>query len=446
MTPDELAERLQDLLRRELDDPSLEVGGLRRLTGGASRETWAFEAAGDRFILQRERTGSPRTGAMAVEASMLRAAAGAGVPVAPLVSASGEPGDLGAGYLVSRFVDGETIARKILRDDQFATARPRLAADCGRALAAIHSIPTDAVPDLQRTDQVAQYRQVLDDFGDPHPTFEHAFRWLEANRPPSSGDAVVHGDFRLGNLMVGPEGLEAVIDWELAHIGDPMEDLGWLCTRAWRFGSPLPVGGVGSYEQLFDAYADASGRPVDRDVARWWEVLGTLKWGIMCIMQARAHLEGMSRSMELAAIGRRVCENEHDLLLLLEPAALAAAIARPVPDAGGAAGLHGRPTAAELLEAVREWVAGDVRESASGRVAFHSRVAENVLATLEREAAMGPAMEADHAGRLASLGVADDHAFAAGVRDGSLTGDEVVRAMAESVVDKLRVANPRWFA
>jgi aminoglycoside phosphotransferase (APT) family kinase protein len=452
VTPDELADRLQDLLRRELDDPDLEVGGLRRLTGGASRETWAFEAAGDRFILQRERTGSPRTGAMAIEATMLRAAADAGVPVPPLVSASGrpggpgDPGGLGAGYLVSRFVDGETIARKILRDDTFAGARDRLAADCGRALAAIHSIPTDAVPGLERTDQVAQYRQVLDDFGDPHPTFEHAFRWLEANRPPSSGDAVVHGDFRLGNLLVGPDGLEAVIDWELAHIGDPMEDLGWLCTRAWRFGSDAPVAGVGPYDQLFDAYAAASGRPVDRDVVLWWEVLGTLKWGIMCIMQARAHLEGLSRSMELAAIGRRVCENEHDLLLLLEPGALAAAVGRPAPSSGEAPGLHGRPTAAELLEAVREWVAGDVREQASGRVGFHSRVAENVLATLEREVTMGPSMEADHRERLASLGVADERAFAAGVRDGSLRGDEAVRAMAESVVDKLRVANPRWFA
>jgi aminoglycoside phosphotransferase (APT) family kinase protein len=445
VTPDELADRLTDLLRRELGDPGLEVADLRRLTGGASRETWAFEAAGERYVLQRERAGSPRTGAMDTEAALLRAAAAAGVPVAALVSADGSGSALGAGHLVARFIDGETIARKILRDDDFASARQRLAGDCGRALAAIHSIPADTVPGLARTDQVAQYREVLDGFGDPHPAFEHAFRWLEANRPPATGEALVHGDFRLGNLMVGPDGLEAVVDWELAHVGDPMEDLGWLCTRAWRFGGGQPVGGFGSYEQLFDAYAEASGRPVDRDVVRWWEVLGTLKWGIMCIMQARAHLEGLSRSMELAAIGRRVCENEHDLLLLLEPDALAAAVARPAPGGGGAPGLHGRPTAAELLEAVREWVAGDVREQASGRVGFHSRVAENVLATLEREATMGPAMEAEHRERLASLGVADDHAFAAGVRDGSLQGDEVVRAMAESVVDKLRVANPRWF-
>jgi hypothetical protein len=225
-----------------------------------------------------------------------------------------------------------------------------------------------------------------------------------------------------------------------------MEDLGWLCTRAWRFGSDQPVAGVGPYEQLFEAYAEASGRPVDPDVVRWWEVLGSLKWGIMCILQSRAHLEGLSRSMELAAVGRRVCENEHDLLLLLEPDALSAAVARPLPVGEPRPGLFGRPTAGELLEAVREWIAGDVRDAATGRVAFHSRVGENLIALLEREAAMGPVMEADHARRLAALGVADDHGFAAGVRDGSLEGPAVVRAMAESVVDKLRVSNPRWFA
>jgi aminoglycoside phosphotransferase (APT) family kinase protein len=128
---------------------------------------------------------------------------------------------------------------------------------------------------------------------------------------------VVHGDFRHGNFIVGPEGLKAVLDWELAHLGDPMEDLGWLCVKAWRFGARLPVGGFGAYDQLFVAYSTAAGVEVDPDAVHWWEVLGTLKWGVMCIMQASTHLNGFSRSVELAAIGRRVCENEYDLLELL---------------------------------------------------------------------------------------------------------------------------------
>ncbi|MBV8303223.1 MAG: phosphotransferase family protein, partial [Acidimicrobiia bacterium] len=186
-------------------------------------------------------------------------------------------------------------------------------------LAAIHSIPVDRVPGLNaEIDAVATWRAMLDGLGQPHPTFELALRWLDDLRPPGTGAAVVHGDFRNGNLIVGPEGLRAVLDWELAHVGDPMEDLGWLCVRAWRFGvGDRPVGGFGARADLYAAYGRASGRAVEPDVVRWWEVLGTLKWGVMCIAQAFTHLSGTVRSVELAAIGRRVCENEWDLLELI---------------------------------------------------------------------------------------------------------------------------------
>ena len=204
-----------------------------------------------------------------------------------------------------------------VRDEEWAPVRPKLAAQCGEALAAIHRIPIDAAPELEHQDQVIQFRDALDLLDEPHPAFELGFRWLERNRPPSERVGVVHGDFRLGNLIVGPDGLRAVLDWEIAHLGDPMEDLGWLCVKAWRFGAHPPVGGVGEYDELFGAYSAAAGVKVDPDAVHWWEVLGTLKWGVMCIMQASTHLNGFTRSVELAAIGRRVCENEHDLLQLL---------------------------------------------------------------------------------------------------------------------------------
>jgi len=301
------------------------IDGLRRLSGGASRETWSFEAVGDdgtkrKLILRRDPPGATRLAnrpGMTMEAQLLAAAAKSGVPVPEIVATSDDPAVLGAAFLVMTHVDGETIPRRILRDDQFAEARPKLAAQCGTVLAALHRIPVDEVPELVGEDQVAQYRAVLDSVHEPHPTFELAFRWLEANRPTLSKDVVVHGDFRHGNLMIGPEGLRAVLDWELAHLGDPMEDLGWLCVRAWRFGAPKPVGGFGDYDELIDAYEAAGGGPVDRDALLWWETLGTLKWGIMCIMQAFTHTSGAVRSVELAAIGRRVCEQEWDLLNML---------------------------------------------------------------------------------------------------------------------------------
>jgi len=291
------------------------VTSLTHLSGGASRETGRFEADDRPLILQRQRAGDERD--LAVEIAALRAGHAAGVPTASIVTASTDSNELGAPYMILQHVDGETTPRKILRDDEFAEARVALPAQLASALVGIHSLDPATIPGIVDVDQIERYREVLDTVGEPHPTFELAFKWLAESRPPPSARTVVHGDFRLGNVIVGRDGLRAVLDWELVHLGDPMEDLGWMCVKAWRFGSPLPVAGVGEYERLFEAYEAAGGAAIDADVVRWWEVLGTLKWGIMCIMQANAHLSGVARSHELAAIGRRVCENEHDLFVAL---------------------------------------------------------------------------------------------------------------------------------
>lgn len=315
---DELGRALAEVLGAE------RVEGLVRLSGGASRETWAFDAIdGDGvrpLILQRARAGAVRGAGMAIEAALLRAARQRGVPVPEVVATDADAhpvSPLGPSWVVVARLEGETIPRRILRDDDYAEARPQLAAQCGTALAGIHAIPVDDVAGLDQPDQVSQYRDLLDELGEPHPAFELGFRWLEANKPAPARPTVVHGDFRNGNLMIGPDGLRAVLDWELAHVGDPLEDLGWLCVRSWRFGAEPRVGGFGTVDELVEAYESASGTTVDREALAWWEVLGTLKWGIMCIVQAATHRSGAVRSVELAAIGRRVCEVEHDLLLLL---------------------------------------------------------------------------------------------------------------------------------
>jgi hypothetical protein len=204
---------------------------------------------------------------------------------------------------------------------------------------------------------------------------------------------LVHGDFRLGNLVVGPEGLRAVLDWELTHAGNPAEDLGWLCVKAWRFGAAAPVAGLGSREDLLSAYRDSGGADIGLDELRWWEILGTLRWAAICMTQAWTHLSGRQRSVELAAIGRRVCEQEWDLLLLLDAeSAKRAARNRPRPAGTGrtAAAPYGRPTATELLEAVREFLTGSVMPATSGQMAFHARVAANALGIVARELELGP--------------------------------------------------------
>jgi aminoglycoside phosphotransferase (APT) family kinase protein len=303
------------------------VDGLRRLSGGASRETWSFDAstAGgghQALVLRRDPGGHTGQNSRQVEYALLQCAHAHGVLV-PRVELLLEPDDgLGHGFVMQR-VEGETIPRRILRDDDYVGARSLLAAQCGAQAAAIHAIPTSALPQLPvlgAREQIAQYRETLDNLGEPHPAFELGLRWLEDHAPPRRDErpVLVHGDFRNGNIVVGTDGLRAVLDWELAHLGDPVEDLGWLCVKSWRFGAKEPVGGFGGYPELLDAYEAVSGRSVELGELRYWEVLGTLKWGVICQLQAWLHISGGVRSVELASLGRRVAEMEWDLLTTLD--------------------------------------------------------------------------------------------------------------------------------
>jgi len=410
------------------------VTELRRLVGGASREVWSFRLDERRLVLRRDPPGAVAwgEGGMEQEGALLRAAARARMKVPEVLAC-------GPSFLVLSWVDGETLARRILRDEGFATARHRLVSHFAEQLALLHTrVTPDQVPSVQLTDPVGDVRRRLDAMGEPHPAVELGLRWLEENRPPSRDDAVVlHGDFRLGNVMVDADGLAAVLDWELSHLGDPLQDLGWLCVRSWRFGARLPVAGLGTYEELAQAYEAAGGGPVDRDALHWWEVLGTLTWGVMCMVQARSHLEGGVRSVELAAIGRRACEVDLDLLDLLPGGEVHPEVL--TPEASPVLGSHDRPTAAELLEAVREFLEG---LPLTGHDRFLARVSSRVLTTVERELQIGPGLATRHAQRLAFLGVRDDSELAAAIRSGAVSPAGVMPAVRAAVVDKLLVSDP----
>ena len=303
------------------------IEGVRRLSGGASRETWSFDAVatdGTRHGLVLRRDPGPAIGLSdrSVEFALLEAAHAGGVAT-PRVWFLLDPDDgLGSGFVMER-IEGETIPRRILRDDTYAAARPKLAYQCGEQAARIHALDPAQLPALPvqgAREQIELYRNYLDGFGEAHPAFELGFRWLTEKAPSDPArPALVHGDFRNGNLVVGPDGIRAVLDWELAHLGDPVEDLGWLCVKSWRFGlTDRRVGGFGVVDDLLAAYSSAGGRDVDPVELRYWEALGTLKWGVMCEIQAFTHLEGAVRSVELATLGRRVAEMEWDLLELID--------------------------------------------------------------------------------------------------------------------------------
>ncbi len=327
MNGDEFLKRLQAAVVRHIGEPGT-ISRVERLTGGANRTTISFDAdvRGQPLQLVMQigtDVGDPVAGITPEvdtvdQAHLMLAAQRAGVP-APRVLAIMQPADMvGKGYIAER-VAGETLGPRIVRDERFAAPRKVMARQCGEILAAIHRIEPAEVPFLMSqnaADHVAAHRRIVDHYGLRLPALDLALRWAEENVPHQERHTVVHGDFRTGNLVTGDEGIRCVLDWELAQTGDPMQDLGWLCIRTWRFAGTLPVGGFGEREDLYAAYERASGYPVDAKHVRFWEAFGNVKWAVDCLRLAMRGIE--EGSIERSAIGRRIEEPLWDFFTLIE--------------------------------------------------------------------------------------------------------------------------------
>jgi aminoglycoside phosphotransferase (APT) family kinase protein len=307
----------------------MRVEKLMRLSGGASQETWSFDGTRDGetlpLILRRAPGGmriipeGSTSVPLSTEAAVIEASRAASVAAPRVRYVLKDEDGAGQGYVMDR-LPGETIARKILRDAAFDAVRPDLARQCGEILARIHAVDIAPIkhllPVVDGPTQLRGYRDVYDAFDYPHPVFELAFQWLEPRMKSAARPTLVHGDFRHGNLLISPERVEAALDWELTHIGDPLEDIGWICTNSWRFGMPEKVvGGFGDLPDLLAGYEAAGGGRVDPEDVRTWIVYGSLKWGIMCMKMYQGFLT--DRSVERAAIGRRSSETEIDLINLI---------------------------------------------------------------------------------------------------------------------------------
>jgi aminoglycoside phosphotransferase (APT) family kinase protein len=331
MSSEDFIAQLQAAVARHIGAPGT-IHDLQRLTGGANKTTWSFDAdvAGERaqFILQlasarANDADNPLAGVSPhliadEDARLMIAAVKAGVP-APRVRAILQPDDgLGGGYVTER-VAGETLATKILRDERFAGARATMAKQCGTILAAIHRIPVAEVPFLMKltpAEHIAAQRRIIEYFDFHLPALELGLKWAEQHVPRNARHSVVHGDFRAGNFIVREDGIRCVLDWEIGQSGDPMQDLGWVCVKTWRFGGKKPVGGFGTREDLFEAYEKASGQSVDPAHVRFWEAYGSVRWGIGCLSMG---LRGMEEvGIERCAIGRRIEEPLWDFFNLIE--------------------------------------------------------------------------------------------------------------------------------
>ena len=325
-----------------------ELAGVQRLSGGASMESWAFSYGDEHYVLRRLPSGlSPdddglRGVPLATQADVIELARTAGV-TAPKVRGRLNPKDgLGEGFIMTK-AEGETLPHKILGNPAFAEAEAKLTEQCARELAAIHRIGMNpllrSLEYFSPSELIRMQKDKYLEIGGQIPIYEYAFHWLEQNAPDASDQYLVHGDFRMGNLMIDHDGLSAVLDWELVRLGDPVQDLAYLCTPSWRFGHyEKEAGGFDSAESFLAAYAEASGAAVDPDRFRFWLVYSTLWWGVACMVMGQIWRSHGDRSLERTVIGRRVSEVEIDLALLFEeirPDAMASPLDWSTPDQHG---------------------------------------------------------------------------------------------------------------
>ena len=340
--PEGLSQRLAAFIadREGIAPGAVQVRDWKRLAGGASRILSACDVEIARpgggatrleLVLRQDPPARVSPGGMELEFALLEAAAGAGVPVPRVHWCSGDDAVLGSPFLAMDRISGEAIPRRLLRDDAYAQARAGMTADLGAILARIHAIDPDAPALAKRLARPAQglspaelelerlaqgYRTLA---VEPHPVLDLAERWLRERAPLPGRSTLVHGDYRVGNVMFDETGTRAILDWELAHVGDPVEDLAWFCVRAWRFGNDaLTAGGIGTREELVRAYEAAGGDPVDPEALVFWEACGNFKLALVFITQARAYLDGAHKTVELASLGRRTAEPEAELVRFME--------------------------------------------------------------------------------------------------------------------------------
>jgi len=413
------------------------LSGLERLSGGANMESFAFDWAGEAYVLRRAPSAdymADRPFGHGEEAALVMAAFDAGVK-APEVVGVLEPGDgMGTGYVMRR-VMAEVSPAKIL-----AGPPASLLADLGRELARIHSIPLDrvpaAIPLMDTRAALAELRARFLSYGGDRPVIALAIKWCEDHLPAPADPVLVHGDYRMGNIMVDADGLAVVLDWELAHRGDAHEDLAFGCMSVWRFGQlDKPAFGVGSLEDYFAAFVGAGGAPVDRTRFRFWLVYRTLWWALGCLQMGQMWRSGADPTVERVVIGRRTAEQELDLVRLLEAEAPEAERARALPASADAASAPtGEPANREIVQAVQDWIEASIKPASQGHAKFEAVVAMNALGIVLRDLEAGVR--------------AEDKALAEALLSGRATLAEpgLLARLRRDVLDKCAVDSPKYAA
>ena len=456
---DSFKEKLERVVLAHITD-SKSLVSVDRLSGGASQETYrlVIETSGGekRLALRRTPGGeyaeiTPQHPGLDVEALLMQSSLAVGVPEPEVYYVLQREDELGDGFLME-WLDGEALGSRIVRSPEFEAIRPKLAYECGKVLAQIHSIDLDAtglrarlweIPPAEFVEQTWERYRLLDT---PQPMIDYVAGWLMENLPEQHETALVHNDFRNGNFMLSPDGIVAVLDWEVAHVGDPMRDLGWICTNSWRFGASDPVGGFGQYEDLFRGYEDESGKTVDPEHVKFWEVFGSFWWSVGCLGMAEHYRSGPDKTVERPAIGRRTSECQVDCVNLLIPGPV-----EMVKESSGFTSVD-IPRTDELLVSVRDFLRNDVMDETTGRANFLSRVAANSLDIVLRELTLGPIHQALELDRLQALFQSDEgldvlkRRLVTELRDKQISLDNEVlqNHLRQTVVNQIAIDQPKY--
>ena len=433
---------------------------VERLSGGASQETYRITVAtpqGNVVHAMRRAAGGvqsePVVGhpGLEAEALLIQSAKLSGVPEPEIYYVLQPSDDLGSGFIME-WLDGEALGARITRGEAYAGLRESLAYECGKIMAQVHQIDLDQTGLREKLDEVSP-RDFVEQtweryklFDTPHPMIDYTAVWLMDNLPATYTPALVHNDFRNGNFMVSETDIVAVLDWELAHIGDPMRDLGWICVNSWRFGGSKPVGGFGDYADLFRGYEEVSGHAVDAKAVKFWEVFGSFWWAVGCLGMAEHYRNGPDKTVERPAIGRRSSECQIDCVNLLIPGEV-----ELITSASKANDLD-MPRVDELLTSVRDFLRADVMEETTGRVNFLARVSSNSLDIVLREWDLGTKGKQAELDRLQTFfGTKDDLGslrwkMVNKLRDGTQSLDDVQlqHHLRQTVVNQIAIDQPKY--
>ena len=451
---------LERVLQRHLSDVRRLIK-VERLSGGASQETYKLLVEtnkGEKPLALRRATGGQfqqpdaELPGLSVEALLIKSARAVGVPGPEIYHVLTRDDDLGDGFIM-QWLEGETLGTRIVRAPEYKDTRSRLAYECGKLIAQIHGIDLEAtglrdklgtMSPGQFVERIyAQYQKLIT----PQPMIDYTAQWLRQNLPQHFELTLVHNDFRNGNFILKSEGIVAVLDWESAHIGDPMRDLGWICTNSWRFGEDKPVGGFGYYDDLYRGYEEISGKKVDPEQVKFWEVFGSFWWSVGCLTMADQYRSGFDKTVERPAIGRRSSECQIDCVNLLIPGAV-----EKFQESTQCSGTE-IPRADELLVSVRDFIRNDVTTNTKDRTKFLSKVAANSLDIVLRELEIGPTHQAQELDRLKKLYDEPNQELTTlrwrlvnDIRAGNrpLTDPELQNHLRQTVVNQIRIDQPGY--